>query len=251
MFGTRSPTSEAELHEAIGRRSRAFVDLHVHTSASFDCLASPASVIRAAAARGLTHISITDHDRIEGALEARELTAAIAPGLTVIVGQEVKTRDGDLICAFLERTIPPGLSAAEAIAATRDQGGLVGIPHPFDRFRGSLLVSDAQDGIATLVDWVEAHNARVMVGKGNERAAAFARDNGLAGVAVSDSHSAMEIGVAYIATDGDPSTPAGLLAALPLAELVTGRASFFVRAVTPVAKLVQRVRGNGRVAGVR
>jgi predicted metal-dependent phosphoesterase TrpH len=199
----------------------------------------------------LTHVAITDHDRIEGALEARDLAATIAPGLTVIVGQEVKTRDGDLICAFLERAIPTGLSAAEAIAATRDQDGLVGIPHPFDRFRGSLLSSEALDGIATLVDWVEAHNARVMVGKGNERAAAFAHDNGLAGIAVSDAHSAMEIGVAYIALGGDPSTPAGLVAALPWAELVTGRASVFVRAVTPVAKLVQRARGNGRAAGVR
>ena len=31
------------------------------------------------------------------------------------------------------------MSAADTIAAIRDQGGLVGIPHPFDRFRGSLL----------------------------------------------------------------------------------------------------------------
>ena len=57
----------------------------------------------------------------------------------------------------------------------------------------------------------------------------------------------MEIGVAYVALDGDPSTPDGLLAALPGAELVSGRATLFVRAVTPVAKLVQRARGNGRV----
>jgi PHP-associated len=114
-----------------------------------------------------------------------------------------------------------------------------------------MLSSEGPDGIAALVDWVEAHNARVMVGKGNERAAAFASDNGLAAVAVSDAHSAMEIGVAYMALGGDPSTPAGLLASLPGAELVTGRASVFVRAVTPVAKLVQRARGNGRVAGVR
>ena len=50
---------------------RYFVDLHCHTSASFDCLASPASMVKAAASRGLTHLAITDHDRIEGALRAR------------------------------------------------------------------------------------------------------------------------------------------------------------------------------------
>ena len=54
-------------------------------------------------------------------------------GLTIIVGEEVKTAEGDLICFFLERAIPPGLSAVETIALARDQGGLVGIPHPFDR----------------------------------------------------------------------------------------------------------------------
>jgi predicted metal-dependent phosphoesterase TrpH len=114
----------------------AFVDLHCHTRASFDCLAPVGRVVRAAGERGLTHLAITDHDRIDGALEARELAPQ---GLTVIVGQEVKTTAGDLICLFLDEPIPAGLSAAETIAATRDQGGLVGIPHPFDRFRGSLL----------------------------------------------------------------------------------------------------------------
>ena len=115
-------------------------DLHVHTSASFDSLASPASVVRAAAARGLTHLAITDHDRIDGALAARALAAELAPNLTILVGQEVKTRDGDLICVFLERPIPTGLPAAEAIAAARDQGGPRRDPpsvRPLPRFAAS------------------------------------------------------------------------------------------------------------------
>ena len=226
--------------------SRAFIDLHVHTSASFDSIASSESVVRAAASRGLTHIAITDHDRIDGAVAAREIARTAAPELTVIVGQEVRTRDGDLIGAFLHRDVPSGLPSAETIADIRAQGGLVGIPHPFDRFRGSLLTDEVFAGVAPLVDWVETHNARIMVGRGNERAAAFARDHDRPGVAVSDAHSAIEIGVAYTAVDGDPSTAAGLLIALRSSELVTGRATFFVRAITPMAKLIQRVRGNGR-----
>jgi predicted metal-dependent phosphoesterase TrpH len=227
---------------------RFFVDLHVHTSASFDSLASPRSVVRAAASRGLTHIAITDHDRIEGAIVARDLAANDAPNLTVIVGQEIRTRDGDLIGVFLDESIPSGLDAIDAIAAVRAQGGLVGIPHPFDRFRGSLLADGRMDTVATQVDWVESHNARIMMGNGNQRAAKFAAAHGLPGVAVSDAHSVIEVGVAYIALDGDPGSAAGLREALPTAELVMGRATLFVRAVTPLAKLVQRARGNGRVA---
>jgi predicted metal-dependent phosphoesterase TrpH len=100
--------------------------------------------------------------------------------------------------------------------------------------------------LAPLVDWVEVHNAR-LIGGGNDRAAAFAQEHGLAGVAVSDAHSILEVAVAYTAVDGDPTTPAGLLAALRSAELVTGRASYAIRLWTPIAKVIQRLRGNGRV----
>ena len=225
---------------------RAFADLHAHSRGSFDSLASPKDMVKAAADRGLTHLAITDHDRIDVALEARALSQT---AVTVIVGEEVKTRDGDLICLFLETAISPGLSAMETIAAAREQGGLVGIPHPFDKMRGSLLRDAAMASLAPHVDWVEAHNAR-LVGHGNEDAALFARDNDLPGIAVSDAHSVMEIGVAYMALDGDPSTAAGLLAALPTLEIVPGRASYFVRLWTPIAKGVNRLRGNGRIRPV-
>jgi len=223
---------------------RAYIDLHCHTGASFDSLADPRAVVRAAAARGLTHLAITDHDRIDGALRARD---AAPSGLAVIVGEEVRTAEGDLVCLFIERPVPPHRPAAETIAAVREQGGLVGIPHPFDRFRGSLLRDARLEGLAGQVDWVEAHNARVVGGSANERAAAFARDHGLPGVAVSDAHSTVEVGVAYTILEGDPSTPAGLLAALSAIDVIAGRASYYVRLITPVAKGVNRLRGNVRV----
>jgi len=229
--------------------ARAFVDLHCHSSASFDSLAAPASVVRTAAARGLTHLAITDHGTIEGALRARDLAPA---GLTVLVGEEIRTREGDLIGVFLQRPVPQGLPAHETIAAIREQGGLVGVPHPFDRFRGSLLRDGPEpnpmlEAIAPLVDWIEAHNARVVGGRANERAAAFAREAGLPGVSASDAHSTLEVGVAYTVLDGDPSTPEGLRAALvPLAatDLVVGRATYFARGIAPLARVVHRFRGS-------
>jgi predicted metal-dependent phosphoesterase TrpH len=224
--------------------SRYFVDLHCHTNASFDSLSSPRKVVEAAATRGLTHLAITDHDRIEGAFRARD---AAPEGLTVIVGEEVRTTDGDLIALFLEEAVEPHRTARETIEAVRAQGGLVGIPHPFDRFRGSMLKDPGLEAMAQLVDWVETHNARVVGGNGNERAQQFAREMGLPGVAVSDAHSVLEVGVAYTALDTDPSTPEGLLAALTTVDLVPGRASYIVRTLTPVAKLVNRARGNRRV----
>jgi len=224
--------------------TRYFVDLHCHTNASFDSLSDPRSVVKAAATRGLTHLAITDHDRIDGALRARD---AAPDGLVVIIGEEVRTADGDLIALFLDEAVEPHRPVRETIEAVRAQGGLVGIPHPFDRFRGSMLTDPRLEAMAQLVDWVESHNARVVGGTGNERAQAFAREMGLPGVAVSDAHSILEVGVAYTALDVDPSTPEGLLAALTNVELVPGRASYIVRTLTPVAKLINRVRGNRRL----
>jgi predicted metal-dependent phosphoesterase TrpH len=126
----------------------------------------------------------------------------------------------------------------------------VGVAHPFDRFRGSVGRGEAGEleAVAGLVDWIEAWNARLMVGDGNARAAELAKRLGIAGVAVSDAHTTLEVGVAATVAHGDPSTPDGLLALLagPL-ELVTGRSSAYVRLLGPAAKLIQRARGRGRV----
>jgi predicted metal-dependent phosphoesterase TrpH len=231
---------------ASGRRF--FADLHTHSNASFDSLASPSALVRTAAQRGLTHLAVTDHDRIDGALAAREIARDVAPELTVIVGEEIRTAEGDLIALFLDSAVAPGLPAAATIAAVREQGGLVGIPHPFDRFRGSLLRDSRLEQLVEDVDWIETHNARVAVGNGNVRAAELAHETGRPGIGVSDAHTAFEVGVAYTVFDRDPSTAAGLLAALQTGEVIGGRASLYARLVTPLAKVIQRSRGNRRVA---
>jgi predicted metal-dependent phosphoesterase TrpH len=232
---------------AAGRAAagRAFIDLHCHTSASFDSLATVAAVVRAAAARGLTHLAVTDHDRIDAAIRARDIAP---PELTIIIGEEVKTVDGDLIALFLDSVVPPGMSAIETIAAVREQGGLVGVPHPFDGLRGFGRRSGLQlEEIADKVDWIEAYNARVIGGSANERAAVFAREHNLPGVCASDSHTVIEVGVSSNEVFGEPGSAEGLLAALARVEMHPARATFYVRAWTPLAKLIQSMRGNGRI----
>lgn len=204
--------------------------------------------MRAAVRTGLSHLAVTDHERIDGALRARDLAP---PELTVIVGQEVRTSDGDMIALFLERPIAPGMPAAETAAAIHEQGGLCGLPHPFDRFRssgGARMREAAQlAALAAAVDFVEAWNARVPFGRANERAAEFAREHKLPGVASSDAHTSLEIGVAYTILPEAFGTAQELRALLPRASLVTGRASLVVRALGPLAKALNHVRGNRRI----
>lgn len=227
--------------------ARSFLDLHCHSSASFDSLNRPADLVARAGRMGLTHLAITDHERIDGALRARDL---VKDGLRVIIGEEVRTSAGDLLGLFLEHAVAPGLSPTETAAAIHEQGGLVGLPHPFDRFRASggtrATEPGALAGLVAAVDYVEIHNARAY-GAANPMAAELAHERGLPGVASSDAHSIMELGVAYTIVPGPVSDAADLLALLPTATLVMGRASFIVRAWTPLAKAVQRMRGNHRI----
>ena len=227
---------------------RSFVDLHCHTNGSFDSLSRPEAVLRAAADRGLTHLAITDHDKIDAALAARDM----APdGLTVIVGQEVRTSAGDLIALFVDRPIRPGQSPADAAQEIRAQGGLVGLAHPFDRFRagaGRKGWEQELERAMPFIDYIETWNARLFMGSGNADAARYAAEHNLPGVAASDAHTVLEVGVAYTILNGPLSTPDKFRDALATAQLVTGHGSRVVRLAMPVTKLIQRLRGNRRVA---
>lgn len=235
--------------DPVGARPvRSLADLHCHTSASFDSLSKPVDVARVAAERGLTHLAITDHDRIDGALSVRDK----APDtLTIIVGQEVRTSAGDLIALFVDKAIRPGMAPADAAKAVLDQGGAVGLAHPYDRFRagaGRRASEDELTQLLPLLDYIEVWNSRLMVGDGNRRAADLAHANALPGVAVSDAHTLLEVGVSYTILDGPLGSAAELrLALLAGAGLVTSHGSRLVRLWTPMAKVIQRVRGNGRV----
>jgi glycosyltransferase involved in cell wall biosynthesis len=175
------------------QRSRASlidVDLHMHTDHSSDC-ATPVEVLLATAReQGLGAIAITDHNEISGALEA----AAKADGIKIIVGEEIKTAtQGEVIGLFLNERIPRGLGLAESIAEIRRQGGLVYVPHPFDRMHS---VPDYEHLLAILedIDALEIFNPRVAISSFNEEAARFAAKYRLTAAAGSDAHVAAGLG---------------------------------------------------------
>jgi predicted metal-dependent phosphoesterase TrpH len=143
------------------------------------------------------------------------------------------------------------MSAADTASAVRAQGGLVGLPHPFDGFRSSGgsqagAADHKLEQLAAMVDYVETHNARAYR-DANPLAAAFAARHGLPGLASSDAHSVMEVGIASTVLPGAFQDAAGLRDLLAQADLMPGRASYYVRLWTPVAKVVNRLRGNHRI----
>jgi glycosyltransferase involved in cell wall biosynthesis len=172
------------------RRTMIDVDLHMHTDHSPDC-ATPVEVLLATAKeQGFGAIAITDHNEISGALEA----LAKADGIKVIVGEEVKTAtQGEVIGLFVHERIPRGLGLAETVAEIRRQGGLVYVPHPFDR----MHVAPGYEHLLAIledIDAIEIFNPRVAIGSFNEEAARFAAKYRLIAGAGSDSHVAAALG---------------------------------------------------------
>jgi predicted metal-dependent phosphoesterase TrpH len=169
------------------------VDLHVHTYHSSDSLSQPAAILRCMDRNGVDVVAITDHNAIDGAREV----AALAPG-RVIVGEEIRTSQGEIIGLFLKDLIAPGLSPRETVAAIHAQGGLVYVPHPVDRIRGSTLRRDALLSIIPWIDVLEVYNARVFCSTRNRMAREIAEAHRLPMGAGSDAHSAADIGLATV-----------------------------------------------------
>jgi glycosyltransferase involved in cell wall biosynthesis len=201
---------------AASRRPLIDVDLHMHTDHSPDC-ATPVEVLLATAkAERLGAIAVTDHNEVSGAFDA----LAKASGIKVIVGEEVKTASqGEVIGLFLTERIPRGLTLEETIAEIRRQGGVVYVPHPFDRLHS---VPDYEHMLAILdeIDAIEVFNPRVAISSFNEEAARFAAKYRLTAAAGSDSHVAAGLGSVRVRMR-DFDGPQEFLHSLRDAEIIT------------------------------
>jgi predicted metal-dependent phosphoesterase TrpH len=187
------PDGNAQVRRQIAARPLIEVDLHMHTDHSPDCATPVEVLLETARDRGLGAIAITDHNEVSGALEARRIAAEMGD-LKVIVAEEVKTAEqGEVIGLFLEERIPRGLTMAETIAAIRDQGGLVYVPHPFDRFHSVPDYEHLLDMVEE-IDILEVFNPRVALTAFNEEAERFARKYRIVPGAGSDSHVAQGLG---------------------------------------------------------
>ncbi len=245
--------AEPQIQARLRARPLIDVDLHMHTDHSYDC-ATPVEVLLAEArTRGLGAIAVTDHNEISGALEAQGKTN----GLKVIVGEEVKTANqGEVIGLFLQEKIPRGMTLQETIAEIKRQGGLVYVPHPFDRLHS---VPDYEHLLDVLddVDAIEIFNPRVAISEFNDEALRFAAKYRIPAGAGSDAHVPQGLGSVRIrmrAFDG----PEEFLESLRDADIVRNPASLLyvqalkflqTKALPESARRASRDRRVRRVTG--
>jgi predicted metal-dependent phosphoesterase TrpH len=233
------------------------VDLHMHTDHSHDC-ATPVEVLLATAReRGLGAIAVTDHNEISGALAAQARARELGMGVQVIVGEEVKTAgEGEVIGLFLKERIPPGMTLRETVAEIKRQGGVVYVPHPFDRLHAVPDYAHLLE-IVDEVDAIEIFNPRVAIGAFNDEAARFAAKYRIVAGAGSDSHVAQGLGSVRVRMrefDGS----AEFMQSLRDAEIITRPTSLLyvqalkflqTRATPPSARRASRSRRVRRAMG--
>lgn len=164
------------------------VEFHCHTIYSPDSLNEIDDLLRMCEERGIDRVVITDHNTIAGAVAAKQLDPK-----RVIVGEEIRTTQGELLAAFVQERIPRGLSPFEAIARLREQNAFISVSHPFDR-RGGFWDRDVLVEIAPLVDAFEVFNARCLPRGLNVKAQDFAEKHRVAGTVGSDAHALLEVG---------------------------------------------------------
>ncbi len=210
------------------------IDLHVHTCFSLDSNLQLVDIVRAVAEGIIDGVAITDHNEIAGALALKRQ----AP-FPVIAGEEIATREGEITGLFLSSRIEPGLSLKETIAAIRAQGGLVAVPHPFDRLRSAALRRDVLEQAAPVLDLVETFNARNIFSRDNHLADRFASQHALTKIAGSDAHSFRELGTAGL--DMEPfDSPESFMAAARQAKIFAAKSPFSVHVAGKARKMLAR-----------
>ena len=215
-------------------------DLHLHTSWSHDCSIEVDDLLDHAEAQGLGAIAVTDHNVFGGALQAVE--RARGRRLVVIPGEEVKTAEqGEVIGLFLKEEIPRGMSFEDTVAAIRSQGGLVYLPHPFDRLH-AIPKPETLHRHLSEIDVFEVYNARLLFEAYNDEALRFARKYNLTPGAGSDAHVLAGVGTGAMRMRRF-SGPEEFLVSLHDAEVLRRPKSLvYLQGLKWVAQAKERVR---------
>jgi predicted metal-dependent phosphoesterase TrpH len=212
-------------------------DLHVHTKHSADSYMSYQQLISACQSKGINCIAVADHGTTLG---AREISK-IAP-FKVIICEEVRTPYGEIMGMFLQEDIPDKIPVDEAIKHIRDQGGLICIPHPYDRVRPSAFRDGKMlEEVVDRVDIIEVFNARSLFPGAERKALSLARRHGKLISYGSDGHSPSEIGYAY-AEMPDFNSPQEFLISLAGATFHGRKSSPLIHLITTTARMGKRIR---------
>jgi len=210
-------------------------DFHSHSHYSRDSIINPRMFIDGCVRKGINCVAVTDHNEIEGAFVIQKM----AP-FKVVIGEEVKTSEGEIIGLFLQEFVPRDMSPEETVRAIHEQGGVAVVPHPYDIFRRSVIKPDALERVKHDVDAIEGFNCRNILARHDERARNLALSVAKPMTVGTDAHSPWELGGAALEME-DFETPQEFLDALQQGRMVGHRSLPMVHWISTYAKLRWRL----------
>ncbi|MEM4259043.1 MAG: CehA/McbA family metallohydrolase [Candidatus Thermoplasmatota archaeon] len=171
------------------------LDLHVHSQYSEDGSGTPQQLIDHVQKKGLQGIAITDHNTLEGSLQARKLAPK---DFVVIPGIEISTTDGHMIALNVTSSIAAHKSVEETVDLILDHGGIPVVPHVFRNMSG--IKKDKLNKIKSKISVIEVFNG-CSLPKTNLKTAHLARKYAFGGTGGSDAHDPIYAGFAYTTVD--------------------------------------------------
>ncbi|MFC7204075.1 PHP domain-containing protein [Haloferax namakaokahaiae] len=213
------------------------VELHSHSSLSYDGRDPVEYLLEQAVAVGLDALAVTDHDEIDASLEAAELAPDY--GLVGIPGMEVTSAAGHVLAMGVEELIPAGLSYDETLDRIHEAGGIAIIPHPFQKSRHGVAPHISREQLAA-ADAIEVYNSRLLTGIANQRAERFAKRRNLPMTAGSDAHISEMVGQAITEVGTDTRSADAIL------EAITEGRTSVVGSKTPWRISFQQAAGGAK-----
>jgi len=171
------------------------LDLHIHSQYSEDGIGSPKEIIKSLKRKGLQGMAITDHNTVEGSLQALK----VAPkDFIVITGTEISTKDGHMLALNATEDIKRHLSIEETVEKIIDAGGIPIVPHLFRNMSG--IKKEKLKTIRTKISAIEVFNS-CSLPQTNLKTAKIAHEFNFGGIGGSDSHEPQHTGYGYTTVD--------------------------------------------------
>jgi len=197
-------------------------DLHIHSNHS-DGKSSVREILEVAINRRIDIVSITDHNTVNGSLEALEIVRDENLPIVILPGIEISTAQGHLLAFGITEDVEAGIEMSEAVRIVRKLGGITSLAHPFQFYRHGAV----RLGCFKIVDCIEVFNAKSL-GMFNRLSEFFCRRFGKGKTAGSDAHKAEFVGYGITVIELNDISLSGILNALKSGKSdVRGRTAMF------------------------
>lgn len=220
------------------------MELHVHTRFSKDSLLCFFPLYVKCLFCNIKCIAITEHNNIDGALKFQSFCKKCGNKVSVIIGEEIFSKDGEIIGLFLSENISKGMSAIDTIKEIRRQNGVVYVPHPFDLKRNeSVLKEEIIEENRFLIDCIEIHNGRNIYEYYDEKQLEVANKYQIMKIIGSDAHTLFEIGRNYIEVQGDkiPQDRDEFMKSILTADMHKEKCIIWTHKLTMISKLLKMI----------